>query len=368
MGNFALPVGDIGTSKFGWNSGAMHTYRDPSTGKMTLFMSGFAVLPGNVAQVELPDSLAASPTQDFALLPQARVLQKFKDVTNGDLSSTTSTLGYNSNGTSVRGLLPHNDKLLLSSVNWWSFTQDATHGVAKTAFTDNSYWSGFSAPYGSITPIRSVAGAMAKTPIDWLPTIGSAALTGASTVSIISTASYGPAISGFDPDSVTGTGAPFKSETLLYYPREFPVCGSLDCDSTANPIFNWTTQIRGFAPVSGSDSILFVGTHGTGSFWYGEHDQGPNGDKDLLNAWKGPHSTIYEYRVWAYKASDLAMVKSKAIESWAIKPYAIIPLKELTDTDPSGRIVGSTFDQSAGMLYVIAGNSEFLRVHVYKIK
>jgi hypothetical protein len=345
----------------------MATYRDPITGKMTLFISGHSSLMGQIAQVEVPASFLKSSSYNYSDLPVASLLQKFRDITNGDMNSPNSTLEYSSNGASSRGLLPFNGKLIYSAVNWYAYTQSGSHGRAAIDFTNDKTWSGFSAPINSVAPVRAVAGAMALTPIAWQSALGSPALTGASSVSVISAASFGPALSGFDPNSI-GNTTTFDARTLLYYPQKAPVCGAVGCEGTDNPVFNLTSSIRGFATPSKFNSIVFVGTHGTAGYWYGGMT-GPNGEKELVqNWWQGPHSTAYEYRAWLYKASDIALVSSGKLAPWEVKPYAIISLDELTASDPTGRIVGSAFDQESSQLFVATGFRESPKIHVYKIQ
>ena len=375
QGVFALPTGgssvpydqaNLGSSRFGYGASAMAAYRDPVTKKLTLLISGHVSMPGQVAQVEVPDKFESATAYNYGSIPTAKLLQKFRDITNGDLSSQSSTLGFDSNGASPRGLLVNNDSLIFSAVNWYSYKQTASHGRAPLNFTDNLNWSGFSAPNGTITPIRAVAGALANTPDAWRSALGSSALTGGSSVSVISTASFGPALTGFEPNSV-GNGSSFSANTLLFYPDSNPVCGTIGCDNTDNPIFNWGSTIRGFAPIPKTNSILFVGTHPIGGYWYGGMT-GPNGMQELPeNQWQGPHSTAYEYRVWAYRASDLESVKAGKLKPWDVKPYAIFPLNELTLADRSGRISGSAFDQESNLLFVATPYKEAALLHVYKI-
>jgi hypothetical protein len=373
QGAFALPTGgsstpysqaQLGSSRFGYGADAMSTYRDPATGKLTLFISGYG--QGHVAQVEVPNQFLRTRPFLYSALPTAPLLQKFRDITNGDLVSTTSTLGIDGNGASPRGFLPFNGKLIFSAVNWYSYFQNGSHGIASLDFTTNQGWSGFFRPSAGVTPIRAISGSMASVPTGLQASLGGKALTGGSSVAVISAASYGPALSSFDPDTV-GTTSEFKTNPLLYYPGSHPVCGAPGCDNSNNAVFNWGSVVRGFALIAGSDSILFVGTHGIGGFWYGGMT-GPNGEQELPgNMWQGPHSSKYEYRVWAYRISDLASVKAGKANPWDVKPYAIISLPELSAEDPLGRIASSTYDHDSGLLFVATGFREEAKIYVYKI-
>ncbi len=50
LGAFALPQDQVGGSYFTWGGGALAPYRDPATGRDTLFMRGHAWYPEQVAQ------------------------------------------------------------------------------------------------------------------------------------------------------------------------------------------------------------------------------------------------------------------------------------------------------------------------------
>ena len=367
LGAFALPVeGDRGSSRFGYGSGAISTHRDSSTGKLTLFMSGHTNYPGHIAQVEVPDAFVKS--NNWYDLPLAKLAQKFRDVTNGDLVSTSSTLGYDSNGASVFGTLPYNGQLIVSAVNWYSYSQNNSHTSVNLDFTNNTSFLGFKKIIGSDTPIRATAGEMALIPQGWQAALGGKAFAGYGTVSVIGTASYGPALTTFDPDAISRR-TDSSGKTLLYYPASNPLCGSVGCDNTNNSLFNWTTAFHGFAPVATTQSLLFVGTHGTGGYWYGgmTSPDGSMTEPFPENTAQGPHSTKYEYRITAYNVNDFALVNQGKLKPWEVKPYAAWSLSELTQADPAARIRGAGYDQESGLLFVTTFFGEWARVHVYKI-
>ncbi|MGH8324035.1 MAG: hypothetical protein ACRETD_09605, partial [Steroidobacteraceae bacterium] len=92
LGAFALPSwanGAIGTSSFEYGGHALTAYTDPATGASTLFMEGHAQQPGNVAQVQIPATLAQS--SNWSALPVAKVLQPFAGITDGLLNMIDPT-------------------------------------------------------------------------------------------------------------------------------------------------------------------------------------------------------------------------------------------------------------------------------------
>lgn len=364
LGGFALPVsGDVGVSRFGFGGYGLSAYKDPATGKLTLFVGGFD--PGRFAQVEVPSGFVKSAIWEN--LPVAKLLQKFTDITNGEIDKAGNSLGNNSNGVLTLGTLAYNGRLITTAVQWYAYDQLNSHGVASINFKNNNTFQGFYSISSTTAPIRALSGEMGLVPSEWQTEFGSPAVTGNQSVSIRSTTSYGPSLTTFDPDQL-GRSSIVTGKTLLFYPSSSPLCGAPGCDQLDNPIFNGTSRIRGFALVKNSSSVLYIGTHGVGGYWYGTTDGGPNGLKDLpQNMWTGDHSSKYEYRIWAYNANELAAVKRGEKNPWDVKPYAIFDLPDLSTLDPLGQIKGSTYDQDSGLLFITTMYFEKPRVEVYRI-
>ncbi len=364
LGGFALPVtGDLGVSRFGFGGRGLSTYKDPATGQLTLFVGGFD--PGRFAQVEVPAAFVKSAIWEN--LPVAKLLQKFTDITNGEIDKAGNSLGNDPNGVRTLGTLAYNGRLITTAVQWYAYSQLNSHGVASINFQNNNTFQGYYSLSSTTAPIRALSGEMGLVPSEWQTEIGSPAVTGNQSVSIRSATSYGPSLTTFDPDQL-GRSSIVTGKTLLFYPSSSPLCGAPGCDQLDNPIFNGSSLIRGFALVKNSSSVLYIGTHGVGGYWYGTTNGGPNGLKDLpQNMWTGDHSSKYEYRIWAYNANELAAVKRGEKNPWDVKPYAIFDLPDLSILDPLGRIAGSTYDQDSGLLFVTTMYFEKPRVEVYRI-
>jgi hypothetical protein len=366
LGAFALPQDPVGTSRFGYGGRALAPYRDPRSGKLTLFMEGHAHREGQVAQIEVPVRFVKSPNR--ADLPMATVLQPFADVTDGELGRRPNSLGNAQNGSPVYGLLPYNNRLIVAATMYYDTAQNATHGVSSLQLSDSSDFRGFFAfdPNSVAAPPRALGGAMSLVPIEMRDRLGGPAVTGNQSVPLIGASSSGPSLTVFDPDDV-GRKSPIPGRTLLYYPLSNPLCGSLGCESAKNPIFNQTTIIRGRAIPSGSNSVLFIGKHGVGEYWYGG-SVSPEGVAAAPGSegW-GPKSSRFEYRVWAYRVDDLVAVRSGQKKPWAIQPYGIWALPEVSGIDPGPELRGVGYDDESGLLFLAPAFGEQGRIEVLRI-
>ncbi len=365
MGGFRMPLAsdqDLGTSHFGWGGAAITPYLDPATGKLTLYMQGHPSKPGHISQIEVPDQFVVS--EKWTDLPTAKVIKKFQDVTNGLLSTIGDSSG---SSISLYGLLPYNNKLILSASIFYTYTQNTSHAVTNLDLSNSTGTQGFY-PFSSDTlaPPRALGGSMDFIPTAWRSALGGSAVTGQQSLPVISTNSAGPSLTVFDPNDV-GLKNPIPGKTLLYYPVNAPLCGSAGCDNTANPIYNGISTIRGRAMVPNTRSILFVGSHSGGQYWYGDNPS-PTGLYDSIRpSGRGPHATAYEYRIWAYDVNDLVAVKSGNKLPHEVRPYKIWQLPELTKIDPTAYITGVGFDPVSSMLFVTTAYGDKPRVEVYKI-
>ena len=366
LGGFRLPLAsdqDLGSSHFGWGGAAITSYLDPTTGKLTLYMQGHPSKPGHISQIEVPEQFVVS--ENWSDLPTAKVIKKFQDVTNGLLS----TLG-DSSGSSVSlyGILPYNNKLILSASIFYTYVQNASHAITSLDFSSSGNTQGFY-PFTSDTlaPSRALGGSMDYIPPAWRSALGGPAVTGQQSMPVISTNSAGPSLTVFDPNDV-GLKNQIPGKTLLYYPVDAPLCGSAGCDNAANPIYNGISTIRGRAMVPNTRSILFVGSHSGGQYWYGDNPS-PTGLYDSIRpSGRGPHATAYEYRIWAYDVNDLVAVKAGSKLPHEVRPYKIWQLPELTKLDPTAYITGVAFDPGSSMIFVTTAYGDKPRVEVYKIK
>ena len=228
-----------------------------------------------------------------------------------------------------------------------------------------------------------VSGYMTLVPQSWRAMLGGPALTGQSTIPIITRTSFGPAVSVFDPDDI-GVKDPVPATALLYYPQAHPLMNAWDVQSE---YFNGTTGIRGVVFPEGTRSVLFFGRQGTGPFCYGlgTADRALVGTtyRDGVTKWcsepdappegssKGNHAYPYRYQVWAYDALDLAKVKAGELQPWEVRPYAMWPLTlpqaPSSNSFASTYINGAAYDPARRRIFLTQDRGENPLVHVFTL-
>ena len=350
MGAFKVPLGEATGSSFSYG-GTAPVYNPANN---SLFMVGHEHHQ-MVAEITIPEAVN---NNNLAALNRASFLQTFTDITEGTLSTVDPT---DVNGFRVGGLLLHNGTLINSAYAYY----DANSSQVTSHFKSSPDWSRTGEVEGAYQlgtlGAGFVSGYMTQIPSDWQADFGGTALTGNCCISIISRSSYGPSVSVFDPDSL-GVVNPVPTTPLLYYPQENPL-GDWDATSL---LFNGSTQITGVVFPENSQSVLFFGRHGTGTFCYGTGEI----CNDPVNPHNGTHAYPYIYQVWAYDASDLLAVKNGTRQAWEIQPYATWEL-ELPLSEDRKVIGGVAYNREAGLIYLSQQNAEELGkypvMHVFKI-
>ena len=355
IGAFALPTwangAKYGTSYFEYGGHALTYFKD-SSGRRTLYMEGHAQYPGNIGQVQIPDSFSTGST-----LPMAKVLQNFVSIGNPpDASSCAGNPSF------VYGMLGIADKLIVADACSYGGSQTTSHGVRSLNLSTNDFkgWYGFNNV--KATP-RALAGPMTPIPSEWQTAFGGPALTGNCCISVTNSTSAGPALTVFNPANV-GVVNPIPGQTVLYYPLTNPVCGSLHCEEKQSNVYNLTTVYGGMAFVPGTRSVLFVMAHGTGSYCYGSATDCGN-DTALYDV-KGPHAQPYRYQILAYDANDLVAVKNGSKQTYDPKPYGVFVLNGMPNSDDD-KIKGAAFDPETGQLFIAQNYGEKPRIEVYQI-
>jgi len=355
VGAFRMTTATVGGSSFLYGGRGLSYYKDPATGKRTLFMQGHGYKPGQVAQIEIPASLGAS-SSNWDSLPEAKVLQNFSDVTEGHVNDVDPT--NTSNATYVTGLLGYNGRLIVGATNTYSFSQKVSHGVSGLTLSTSGDWKGWYGFSGAEAPSRAL-GWMGLIPGDWQSAFGGPALTGQCCVSVISTTSQGPSATVFNPDDV-GKSSSIPGKTVLFYPTS----NLLRDGSTQNDVYNLTTRVGGVFFPPNTRSVIFVGGHGIGKYCYGTAAE--CGNDQAMPDVKGPHAQPYRYQVWAYDANDLVAVKSGSKAVYAPQPYAVWELKGMSHSG-NPNISGATYDPEGGFLFITQDYGEKPTVEVYKV-
>src|ERR1700730_5776345 len=372
LGGFALPTwangATYGTSFFEYGGNGLYFYHDPGTGKRTLFMQGHVHYPGQVAQIQVPSNFVKSA--DVTALPMATVLQPFADITApvGVPPSPTSCTG---NPANITGLLVYNGKLNIGSSCQYAGSQTQSLGYPKgTQLTNSGFqgWFPFASSVTAVVPPRALTASMVAIPPEWQAQLGGPVLASARDLSVIGTDSDGPSVTAFNPDNVGPT--PIPGTPLMYFPTSNPLCGAQNCEYTQNAVYNSTTGFIATAFPPGTRSVLVTEAHGSGCYWYG----GPTAN--AIGGWagpgtgntgKGPHAPPYVYQLLAFDANDLLAVKNGTKAVYAPRPYAIIPLNGMPNSNDD-YIFGATYDPETGQLFIAQDYGEQPRIEVYQIR
>jgi len=355
LGAFKLPSGTFGASSFGYGGTALAF--NPANN--SLFIVGHDWHQA-IAEISIP---TLSTSSSLSNLSTAGVLQPFVNVTsrvpNYTLEDTVK----------VGGLQVANGQLIVSLYEYYDGDADAQNSHYKLSSLNLS-----SASVTGLFKVGNngggyVGGYMAEVPDDWQDDFGAPYMTGLSGVAVIARTSAGPGAFGFDPAQLGGTTAPTTS--LVYYPYwhggshpdDHPLA---DVDST-NPFYNTSTQIRGLVFPEGSESVLFFGSHGIGTWWYGSNGDYP-GLNDPARTSKGEHAYPYVYQVWAYDANDLRDVKNGIKEPWEVQPYDVWNY-EPPFAASSGHAGGVAYDPTTGRIFVAQpyGDGERPVIYVYQV-
>jgi len=301
-----------------------------------------------VAEISIP-----SLSTDVSQLVRARLLQPLVDITEGK-GGNIAIGGTKGNHTQRGGLFVYKGKLIGTTYEFYdaglsAVTSHYTSGLTLSASGD------FRGVYkvGDLNP-GYFAGYMTAIPQEWQAALGAPALTGACCYAIIARTSLGPSAFAFDPEKL-GQVNPVPSTPLVYYPIDHPTLGPWMPAGT-NLYYNQATNIVAAAFPTGTASVLFFGTIGTGDPCYGSGvttsplKEGECYDPD--SASKGSHAWPYKNWIWAYDANDLAEVKSGQKKPWDVKPYAVWELELPTHAPGVLNLAGVAYDSGTQRLYV----------------
>jgi hypothetical protein len=336
LGSFHLPV--VGGDGFSY--GGYGLAFNPA--KNSLYIVGH-VYDLYTAEVSIP-----------ALGGTATVLQPLKDSTGGKLGS------IGSGQVRIGGNLVYNNKLYTTGFVYY----DANGAQTLSHFNrplDLSA-SGATGPYRVGSEGAGLySGYMSPIPSDWQAKLGGPALTGNCCLSIISRTSYGPSVSSWNPENSSA-----NAQILVAYDQKNQTLGTYGA-SGSHPVFNGSTRITGVFFPTGTASVLFFGSTGTGNYCYGE----AAACGDPSNNWKGEHAYPYVAYIWAYNASDLAAVHAGTKQPYEVTPYATWNLSEFGNVGNDFATGGAAFDPATGRVYLseINGDSNNLPlIRVYQVK
>jgi len=347
QGAFRLPRGKFGQSSFDYGGSAL-AYNPAND---SLFIVGHDHQQ-MVAEISIPTIVNSS---QLSQLTTARVLHSFVDATEGKMSTVDS-------GTiKVGGLMVYQGKLYLTAYTYYDadVNQRLSHFSRPLNLSVKSQVSG---PFqvGNLNA-GYVSGYMTPIPQAWQASLGGPAITGNCCIPIISRTSSGPSAFALNPTDLGKTN-PVPNTPLLYYSQTHPTLGTY---SGTGPYFNGATQIRGLVFPEGTNSVLYFGRHGVGSYCYGT---GANCN-DPANDYQGTHAYPYVYQVWAFNAQDLQAVKNGQKNPWDVVPYAVWNF-ELPFQEPARRLGGVAYDPTTQRIFVAQSNAETYGmpiIHVWKV-
>jgi hypothetical protein len=348
IGAFRVPDGKIGVSRFGYGGTALAF----NAANNSLFLVGHDHHQA-IAEIKIPDAIVASANLND--LDTATVLQPFVKV-------AARIPNYTLEGTVKVGGLMVVDGQLIGSL--YVFYDGPAKAVQSHFWLDSLNLA--DAKVGGLYTVGNlgggfVGGYMSPVPAELQEELGASYATGQAALSIIGRTSSGPALFGFDPKDL-GAAAPVKP--YVYYPLKHAL-GKIDAK---NPYFNGNTEIRGVFFVSGSRTVVFFGSHGTGNVYYGD----PEPCNDPYRRDRGWHSVNgeYAYQAWAYKVDDLVAVKNGTKRPWDIKPSEVKTFDFPAD-DKAKHIGGVAFDPATNRLYVSqmgGGGGEYMPlIHVFNV-
>jgi len=358
LGAFAVPQGTIGSSSFGYANGFMG-YR-PDSG--TLFIVGHDHQQ-SIAEISIP----ILKTGSVAGLNTATLRQTFSNVYSRAPVNVGETGG--DDNLKAGGMLVVNNKLIATEYIFY----DADYEAVRTHYVMHGM-NLASSPVSGTYKVGSfdagfIDGYMGTIPDNHSGTIGKRHITGNSSLSIIGRTSSGPALFAFNAEELlAGPTGTVNARELVYYPLSNQMAG----EATTNPVWNLSSYIRGVVFPSGSDTVLFFGSHGTGFYWYGDNGDIP-GVNDPARGSKGSHAYPYRNQIWAYPVSGLMRVMSGLINPWEA-PYTYWHFRTPYDSLDSAKD-GPTvaYDQTGNRLFVMEpdidsdGFDPYPVIHVYRI-
>jgi hypothetical protein len=357
VGAFRLPTGEMNGTSFSYGGTALAF----NPARNSLFMVGHD-WQQMVAEVSIPTPVSSSNLND---LPIATVLQPFADPTEGRRALVASDVP----GVKIGGLMVVGQTLVGTLFVYYDSAGSTTlsHFTHSVDLTKSSVQGPFAIGSGG-----SVGGYMTPIPAAWQPQLGGPAITGQCCIPILSRTSFGPSAFAFDPNKL---GQTQTLSQLLYYPQAHPLA---TWDATSE-LFNGTTKIGGIVFPQGTDTVLYIGRQGVGTYCYGNATlqnppppPGPDGTNFCYDpstgSGKGNHAYPYVYQVWAYRAGDFTAVKQGRVNPWDVKPYTTFRLT-FPNTTWHAEIDGVGYDPQTQRIFMTQAWADDPRplVQVFKL-
>ncbi len=387
-GAFRVPQGSYNGMSFGYGGYAL-TFNPQNN---SLFI--VSIYGTHTAEITIPAPVISS---DLADLYEATNLQQWQDITEGNRTNIGAGGSVcNPSGVYIGGFLVWREDLIGSVYGYYDagYCAELSHFISGQTLSIVGDFAGMYRVGDSSYNVGTRAGYMTKIPSSWQSSFGGApAVTGRAFGPIITRSSFGPSLWTFDPDEF-GVTEPVPSTPLVYYPDsgEDATLGAFGTGGDANPFISPRDLIGGVVFPEGSDSVLFVGTHGSGEWCYKCPE--PNNPA-------GNGSYPYHYFVWAYSAADLAAAYSgnylvtqadydnnrfwdgsypdnftlgvgQTVKPWHVIPYGtwVLETPITPTTTYSMDVGGATYDPTTMRIYfsAMSGDGDRPLIHVFQIE
>jgi len=273
-------------------------------------------------------------------LPIATIIRPFADVTGG-LKGTNK----------IGGLAVYGSKLYWTYFVYYDASAQVqiSHGYCNLDFSNPKGIFELKKNQEGLPRAGQVAGYFITVPERWQDDFDYPMMSGQAGIPIVSRTSSGPCAVGFDPRQLGTVPAP--NIPYLLYPEDHPLA-PMPQQST---LWNFSSKVNGgvCSDILQKECIMFIGSMGTGPYWYGEANAGPNGTIDTAQLEHGGHAPPYQSWSWFYNKSDFLLVKNGIKKPWEIVPYWSGPLSDQLYPNPKGSLGGCAYDQCNKRLYIV---------------
>lgn len=230
--------------------------------------------------------------------------------------------------------------------------------------SNRSHWSGpdlstLTGPWAGTVPNGMVKSQMGIVPVEWRALLGGPAYATTGYTSIISRASYGAAVTIFDPATVTANGFPMT--TVLGCRHNDPGCNTYGSDAAGKNNYQGAESAAAgfFIPGTRSYGVMERESDGPACYGYATRNKADHG-KPYLDAvycyslsdpldQKGPKGYPYRLVIKLYDVNEWVAVKQGTKKPWEIRQYATL---DLPGSDPGEYITSGAFNPATGQFHL----------------
>lgn len=396
LGGFTVPKPWLGSVKYHLGAGALSMAYNPNND--SLIVSG---MPWHnmVTEITIPDLVNSSNLANLNRAAFVTPHPHFFDPTDGNRSNIGTDGEFLSGSVENRGLLVYGDRLIGTTNLFYDAggNQKLSHFTNSLDLLANGEgYQDFQGHFELDAQLGAgvLAGPMCEIPAEYQEALGGKVMTGMGFGSIVTSTSYGPSVTVFDPDDL-GSVSPVPANTLLaYHGPGQAMFGDPDTyyyltnNQPANPYTSPSDRVGGIAFPSGTRTILFFGIHGNSDFdgyaCYGHGTSDPDEAYtegppylfenripgicyDPSSSQKGNHSWTMSNQIWAYDVDELIEVKNSNKNYWEPVPYAVWQPELPTS---GGQIFSAAYDPATRRIFVAQRSAEEGNIpvmHVFQV-